>query len=96
LDNDVELMFSLLRVPSEKIRGKLIAGVRDRVTSLRALLDRMVPFDEAAAALAEGFRRALNLDFVPGQPDAPDRAEENRARELAEGKFASAEWLQRR
>jgi lipoate-protein ligase A len=94
LDSDPELMFSLLRVPQEKFRDKLIAAAKDRVTSLRALLGREVPFAEAAAALAGGFRRALSLDFAP--PASPSPAEESRARELAAEKFASRDWLFRR
>jgi lipoate-protein ligase A len=94
LDNDLELMFRLLRIPPEKNRGKLIAGARDRVTSLKAILGREVSFEEAAAVFAEGFRRALSLDFGSPAP-APRPGEEERARELAAGRFSSPAWLQR-
>jgi lipoate-protein ligase A len=69
LDLDVDLMFELLRVPLEKTKGRIIADVKSRVTSLRAL-GAAVSFNEAAAALAEGFRRALNLEFSAGDPPA--------------------------
>jgi lipoate-protein ligase A len=93
LDLDVDLMFELLRVPSEKMKGRLIADVKSRVTSLRAL-GAAFSFGEAAAALAEGFRRALGLDF--SGPQEPSPAEEARARELGREKFSSARWLYRR
>ena len=67
LDLDVDLMFELLRVPQEKMKGRIIADVKSRVTSLRAL-GSAVSFDGAAAALAEGFRRTLGLDFSDGDP----------------------------
>jgi lipoate-protein ligase A len=98
LENETDLMFELLRVPSEKLRGKLIRNVKDRITSLKALLGRPVPFAGAEDALAEGFRQALSLEFIrsPGgeeTADAPTREEEDRARELALTKFGSPAWL---
>jgi lipoate-protein ligase A len=101
LENDVDLMFELLRVPSEKIKGKLIQDVKERITSLKTLLGQPVPFDEAESALAEGFRQALSLEFisaVPGgeTPAALTPEEEERARELALEKFGSSPWLFKR
>ncbi|MDR2629959.1 MAG: lipoate--protein ligase family protein [Spirochaetaceae bacterium] len=103
LENDVALMFELLRVPSEKIKGKLIQDVKDRITSLTALLGRPVPFAEAEDALAEGFRQVLSLEFIGTSqksgreiPETPDAEEEKRAWELAVQKFSSPEWLFKR
>jgi lipoate-protein ligase A len=92
LDNDVDLMFELLRVPPEKMKGRLMEDVKSRVTSLRGE-GISVPFDEAASALAEGFRRALHLSLEPASPDI---AEEERAKEFAAAKFSSREWLFKR
>ncbi|MDR2028466.1 MAG: lipoate--protein ligase family protein [Treponema sp.] len=94
LENNVDLMFELLKVPREKLRGKLIDDVKKRVTSLRTLLGRAIPFDQAAEALAEGFRRALGLRF--SAPSSPEPGEEERARKLAADKFASPQWLYKR
>jgi lipoate-protein ligase A len=103
LENDVDLMFELLRVPSEKLKGKLIQDVKDRITSLKTLLNRPVSFAEAENALAEGFREALSLEFIRtippagGEtPDIPTPREEGRARELALEKFSSPQWLFKR
>ncbi|MDR2184378.1 MAG: lipoate--protein ligase family protein [Treponema sp.] len=93
LDLDLDLMFRLLRVPPEKTRGRLIAGVKNRVTSLRALRPA-VSFDEAASALAEGFGEVLSLDFV--REEAPTPEEEAAALDLAANKFGSRDWLRRR
>jgi lipoate-protein ligase A len=91
---DVDLMFELLRVPGEKTKGRIIGDVKSRVTGLNALLGRPVPFTEAADSLAEGFRRALSLDFT--FPGGPEPEEEARARILAADKFASPGWLRKR
>ncbi|MDR2068665.1 MAG: lipoate--protein ligase family protein [Spirochaetaceae bacterium] len=97
LDLDVDLMFELLRVPREKMKGRIIRDVKDRVTSLGALRPA-VSLPEAAAALAEGFRRALDLDYGPSRAfqAEPASAETARARVLAAEKFASREWLHKR
>ncbi|MDR2797503.1 MAG: lipoate--protein ligase family protein [Treponema sp.] len=90
LASDVDLMFELLLVPQEKLKDKCIQDVRDRVTSLKALLSRDIAYEEVALAVAEGFRRGLSLDFIP----IPlQEEEEARARELATGKFAAPQWL---
>jgi lipoate-protein ligase A len=94
LETDVDLMFSLLKVPQEKLKGKLIEDIKERVIGLEALLGRSVSFDEGAAALAEGFRQALDLDFTG--PEIPGPGEDERARSLAAEKFSSPGWLYRR
>ncbi|GHU91512.1 octanoyltransferase LipM [Spirochaetia bacterium] len=96
LENDTDLMFSLLKVPQEKMKGKLIQDVKDRVTSLHMLLGRPLSFDEAADSFTEGFCRALSLDFAGAPSLLPASAEDQRARELAAEKFGSEEWLRRR
>ena len=93
LDNDVDVMFEVLKVPEEKIRGKLITEVKERVSSLSTVLGREVPFDEAAAALERGFAEALDLSLERTEPSA---AEDKRGRELADAKFSAAEWLFKR
>ncbi|AEF81602.1 lipoate--protein ligase family protein [Leadbettera azotonutricia] len=95
LDMDGERMFSLLKVPQEKMKGKLIQDVKARVTGLYALLEREISFNEAAGALAGGFKKSLNLEYASAE-DVPTCEEEQRALSLAEEKFASPEWLRRR
>jgi lipoate-protein ligase A len=90
LDNDVDIMFEVLKVPAEKIKGKLISEVRERVTSLRSVLGREVPFEEAAAAFGRGFEEKLGLDYERADV-LPE--EDRRALVLAREKFSSGEWL---
>lgn len=89
LDVDVDLMFTLLKVPSEKARGRVIADVKERVTSLKELLGRPVGFEETSAALAGGFAEALNLDLLTQDPT---EHEATRAMELARTRFADEAW----
>jgi lipoate-protein ligase A len=93
LDLDVDLMFGLLKVPREKLKGRIIREVKERVTSLK---EQGVgsDFGEVQAAMIRGFAEALSLEF---DAEAGISAAENaRAEELARTKFSSAEWLYRR
>jgi lipoate-protein ligase A len=93
LDNDVDMMFAVLKVPAEKIRGKLISEVKERVTNLASILGREIPFAEALTAFSGGFARALSLDY---REDRPSPQEEDRARRLGTEKFSAEAWLFRR
>ncbi|HSV56534.1 MAG TPA: biotin/lipoate A/B protein ligase family protein [Magnetospirillaceae bacterium] len=93
LDVDVERMFSLLRVPSEKVKGRLIEDVKQRVTSLRHQLGRPVDLGEAVSAFAKGFRSALGVDLKPG---APSQEELDDGRRIASEKYGTEEWTAKR
>jgi lipoate---protein ligase len=93
LDLDPELMFSLLKVPAEKLKGRLIEEVRSRVTSLRTLLGREVSYEEAASALRRGFAEAWGAELVQG---AFSEAEAAQARLFAAERFSRPEWNGRR
>jgi lipoate-protein ligase A len=97
LDLDADLMFELLKVPPEKIQDKtdLIQNVKDRVTSLSALLKRTVSYEEAETALAEGFKQALSLEFSECSAN-PSEAENAKALAYARNKFAAPEWLHKK
>ncbi|PNX52841.1 MAG: lipoate--protein ligase [Thermoplasmata archaeon M9B2D] len=89
LDLDVNVMFQVLKVPSEKISDKMIADVKQRVTSIRDVLDRDVPIDELRQALQEGFSEALGINLVRGQLTVEEQHE---AKRLAAEKYSTYEW----
>lgn len=86
---DVERMFELLKVPQEKLRGKLIEDVKARVTSVRELLGREVGYAEAAKALASGFAEAWGADLVKGEFSAAELAAGER---IAAEKYRTEAW----
>jgi lipoate-protein ligase A len=90
---DPELMFKLLKVPAEKLRGRPIENVRARVTSLRELLGREVSYSEAAQGLRAGFAEAWDAEL---EEAALSNAEAAEARALAAERFSSPEWNGRR
>lgn len=93
LDVDVDRMFALLKVHSEKMKGKLIEDVKQRVTSLRHQLGRSVGLPEAAAVFAAGFASALDIDLEPALP-SPEELEEGRR--IAREKYATEAWTGKR
>ncbi|MCK5636693.1 MAG: lipoate--protein ligase family protein, partial [Thermoplasmatales archaeon] len=66
MDVDVEKMFSLLKVPNEKIRDKLISDVKERVTSVKHALEKEISFETAAQAMKKGFEEEFNVKLVEG------------------------------
>ena len=93
LDLETERMFSLLRVPAEKLKGRLIEEVKSRVTSLRGLLGRPVSYEEAALALRRGFAQAWGAELEEGRLG---EAELEEAHSLAASRFSSPAWNNRR
>ncbi len=82
---DVERMFSLLKVPDEKIRDKLISSVKERVTSIS--LQRRVSREETYQALLEGFTKQKDYMVSELTPE-----EKSRALELVETRYLRPEW----
>ena len=67
MDVDVDKMFSLLKVPNEKIKDKLIADVKQRVTSIRHILGKDVRFEEVAKAMKMGFEEEFHVELIEGK-----------------------------
>lgn len=84
-DLDVEKMFSVLRVGQAKISDKLIASVKERVTSIKDQSN--ASFEQTYAALKNGF--CENKSIKPG---AFSDSEMALAQKLATEKFGSREW----
>jgi lipoate-protein ligase A len=86
-------MFSLLKVPSEKIKDKLIKNVKERVTSINSALGREVAFDEVCDALTEGFEKSLNISLFEGQLI---ETEKQLADEIKKDRYTNKDWNHRR
>jgi lipoate-protein ligase A len=93
MDVDVEKMFSLLKVPDEKIRDKLIKDVRNRVTSIKHVLDSDIRFSEVAESMKKGFEEEFNVDLVKGDLT---NEELELAKNFEKECFSAREWNHRR
>ena len=92
-DVDVDKMFSLLKVPNEKIKDKLIADVKQRVTSVRHILEREMPFEEISQAMKVGFEEEFDVELVEGELT---EEEIELARKFEMECFGAKEWNHRR
>ena len=87
-------MFELLKVPDEKLKGKMIETVKERVTSVSAAVGRDVGFEEVLELLKKGFLEAFPvINFVPGELS---EGEKTLAAKLAKEKYGSEEWNRKR
>jgi len=93
IDTDVDKMFSLLKVPSEKLRDKMIKHVKERVTSINAILDREVDFDNVCDALARGFKKEFNVELIKGELI---ESELKLAEKIARERYKNLKWNHKR
>jgi lipoate-protein ligase A len=82
---DVDRMFSLLKVPDEKIRDKMIATVKDRVISVSELTKTSK--DELYRAMVKGFTDGKEFGF-----GSLSEAEIARAEALAAERYRTDGW----
>ncbi|MFH1588572.1 MAG: biotin/lipoate A/B protein ligase family protein [Candidatus Diapherotrites archaeon] len=89
IEVDVDKMFSLLLVPDEKMKGKLVENIKQRVTSINNQLERKVEFNEVSKAMKQGFEENFNAELVKGELT---EKELSLAEEIKKEKFSSHEW----
>ncbi len=93
LDIDVKKMFSLLKVPDEKIKDKMVKAVEERVTSLTKELGRDVSVDELRGLLIKGFEDAFRVRFEESELT---NEEKMLAKKLCKEKYSKSEWRELR
>lgn len=87
---DVEKMFELLKVPNEKLKGKLIEDVKQRVTSVSWTLGRDIDFEEAFEVFRKGFQETFaGNEFVHSELT---EEELNLAKKLYVEKYNCDRW----
>ncbi len=89
LDLDVRVMFSVLKVPEEKISDKMIADVKERVTSIREMLNKRVSINDLAAALEAGFAESLDIELIPGSLTDEER---QYVETFRKNKYSTDDW----
>jgi lipoyltransferase/lipoate-protein ligase len=93
MDVDVDRMFSLLKVPNEKIKDKLIADVKQRVTSIKHLLGKEIHFQDVADAMKRGFEEEFQVKLIEG---TLREEEQMLANKFEKECFSAREWNHRR
>lgn len=93
IDTDVEKMFSILKVPSEKIKDKMIKDVKERVTSIKMALSKDVSFEDVCIAMASGFEKSLEIELEKGKLT---ENEIQLAKEINRDRYSNPDWNHRR
>jgi lipoate-protein ligase A len=83
LDADIDKMFSVLKIPSEKIRDKLIGDARQRITVLNKT------FDDMTDALKTGFSEKFCANLVTDTLTEKERTE---TKKLIREKYTTDQW----
>jgi lipoate-protein ligase A len=93
IDVDVDKMFSLLKVPDEKIKDKMIANVKERLTSLNKETGQNICYNDVAIALRKGFEEQFNAVFTESELMQEEIVLANF---IKKEKFATEEWNNKR
>ena len=90
IEVDVEKMFSVLKVPDEKIKDKLIASVKDRVTCINSELKRKVSQTELINAIVNGFEKHLKIEFEQSELS---EEELEMMKDIKKNVFENEKWI---
>lgn len=89
IEVDVDKMFSVLRVPDEKMKGKIIEDVKQRVTSIDNQLGKKVEFQAVCDAMKKGFEENFGVELVK---EELTQEEKDLADKIREETFSREDW----
>lgn len=90
---NVRKMFSVLIIPDEKIKHKMIKKAEERVSSLEKILGKAPSFSEIQKNIQEGIAKRIDVN-IRSERLSSEEAQE--AKKIAQKKFMSKEWLFKR
>jgi len=89
LEVDVKKMFSVLKIPDEKIKDKMIKAVEERVTCVSLESKEPISIEELQKAIIKGFEEVFNIEFYYSELTLE---EEKIAQHLYETKYSTDDW----
>lgn len=89
LDMDVDLLFSVLRFSSERIRDHFKKMFVEKAVSIKDFSGTTVTFEQAAAAFAKGFEKGLGVKLEPSGLTPEEQA---KVAELVQEKYGADSW----
>ncbi len=89
LAGDLTRLVDCLTFASDEEREALRRSLAERAITVESITGRSVSLADAAGALAEGFRRALNLELVPSELSPQEQAS---AEALLHEKYLNPAW----
>ncbi|WP_206186465.1 lipoate--protein ligase family protein [Thermoflavimicrobium daqui] len=93
LDMDVDLLFSVLRFPSERVKERLKEAFTKKAVAINQLRSEKVGLEEVITAFRAGFTDGMGLDLIDSTLTA---YEEELAQKLVVEKYNHPDWNLRR
>mgnify|MGYP001101754738 CR=1 FL=1 len=93
LHGDIARICDALAYAHEAEREAAKVKVRQRATTLAAVLGDQVSHETAAEVVARGFEETFGIDFIAATLTS---AEINRAEQLMDERYTQADWIQKR
>ncbi len=90
---DVDLIFNVLKFPTQEVRNRMKQAFRRKACSLQEAAGRALTDREIMMAVSEGFSRALGVELIDG---ALQTEEQNLALDLVKSKYGTVEWTKKR
>lgn len=86
---DTQLLFSILKFPSNTLRDKSLAALNKKTTSLNEISTSKIDWKIMKEAIFKGFQQALNINLYE---DALTPGETDLSRKLAGEKYSTVAW----
>jgi lipoate-protein ligase A len=93
LDLDEDLLFSLFKYPSDRVKERMQKNFKNKAVAVNALRETKVTIEEAKEAFRRGFEKWLNIKLEPYKLTDEEHAA---VMKLAAEKYESDEWNYKR
>lgn len=93
LDLDEDLLFSLFKYPSDRVKERMQKNFKNKAVAVNALREKKVTVEEAKEAFRRGFEKGLNIKLEPYKLTDEEHAA---VMKLAAEKYESDEWNYKR
>ncbi|WP_282032914.1 lipoate--protein ligase family protein [Metabacillus indicus] len=93
LDLDEDLLFSLFKYPSDRVKERMQKNFKNKAVAVNALRETKVTVEEAKEAFRRGFEKGLNIKLEPYKLTDEEHAA---VMKLAAEKYESDEWNYKR
>jgi lipoyl(octanoyl) transferase len=89
LDLDAELLFDVLRLPSDRVKERMKDVFLKKAVAVNQLREIPVTMEEALEAFTRGFEKGMDIQLSPGELSA---YEKTLVRQLVETRYSRDEW----
>ncbi|SDC87978.1 lipoate-protein ligase A [Melghirimyces thermohalophilus] len=89
LDMDVDLLFDVLRFPSERVKQRLKEGFFQKAVAINEVSTTPISVEQAVQAFTEGFAIGMDIHLEPGELTP---YEETLAQDLVRTRYGTEAW----